>query len=145
MSEKSGKVHNLEEVNNKLKELIASWSNYVKEKFDLSTVIKFSIFALDQFIQVAKDYNIPGVDKKATVLSAFDRLYDFIVSGMPIWAKPIFIPIKQYVIYILASVLIDWVVSKYKDGSWGKAKVNELYRQKDLLKFPELDKMYFTD
>lgn len=150
MSKEVGKIHNLDGINNKLKELTSSWSEYIKNNFDLSSTIKFIIFALDQLIQVAKNYDIPGIDKKATVLGAFDKLYDFVVGNMPIWAKPIFIPIKQYVIYVLASILIDWVVSKYKEGSWKteekKEEVkSELYAHKSYFHFPEINQVRYTD
>lgn len=86
-------------------------------KFDGSKVTNFLMKALDDFIVAVDASSILGEDKKATVLYATDRLYDYIVrEAMPIWLAPFAGFVKQYIIYILVSNAIDWIVSKYREG-----------------------------
>jgi hypothetical protein len=86
-------------------------------KFDSSKITNFLMRALDDFIVAVDNSDILGKDKKATVLSAADRLYDYIVrEAMPIWLVPFAGVVKQYLVYVLISNAIDWIVSKYKDG-----------------------------
>jgi hypothetical protein len=88
-------------------------------KISLSRVTNFLMVALDDFVVTAATVVIAGPDKKATVLDAVDRLYDYTVrEAMPIWMRPIATPVKQYIIYVLVSNAIDWMVAKYKNGSW---------------------------
>lgn len=86
-------------------------------RFDASKVTNFLMRAMDDFIVAVDHSEIMGQDKKATVLLATDRLYDYIVrEAMPIWLVPFAGVIKQYLIYVLVSNAIDWVVAKYRDG-----------------------------
>jgi hypothetical protein len=79
----------------------------------------FFIVSMDDLIQKLAKEIIPGADKKATVLAALDKAYDVIIVGAaPIWLKPLVIPAKKLIINVVCSMLIDWFVEKYKDGSW---------------------------
>ena len=74
---------------------------------------------LDDFVVTVSTVIISGPDKKATVLNAVDRLYDYTVKeAMPIWMRPFAAPIKHYIVYVLVSSAIDWMVLKYQSGSW---------------------------
>lgn len=86
-------------------------------KFNASKVTNFLMKALDDFIVAVDASSILGEDKKATVLYAIDRLYDYITrEAMPIWLVPFAGVVKQYIIYVLVSNAIDWIVSKYREG-----------------------------
>lgn len=86
-------------------------------KFDGSKVTNFIMKAMDDFIVAVDSSSILGEDKKATVLNATDRLYDYVVrEAMPIWMAPFAGVVKQYIIYVLVSNAIDWIVSKYREG-----------------------------
>lgn len=86
-------------------------------KFDSSKVTNFLMRAVDDFIIAVDHSKMLGEDKKATVLFATDRLYDYVVKGvLPLWLVPFASLVKQYVVYVLVSNAIDWIVSKYKDG-----------------------------
>lgn len=90
------------------------WS---KVKFDSSKITNFLMKALDDFIIAVDSSSILGEDKKATVLDAVDRLYEYIVrEAMPLWLVPFAGVVKQYIIYVLVSNAIDWIVSKYREG-----------------------------
>lgn len=92
----------------------SKWSWF---KFDSSKITNFLMKALDDFIVAVDSSSLMGTDKKATVLSATDRLYEYIVrEAMPIWLMPFAGVVKQYIIYVLISNAIDWIVSKYKEG-----------------------------
>lgn len=86
-------------------------------RFDSSRVTNFLMRALDDFIVAVDSSEILGKDKKATVLLAVDRLYDYVVrEALPIWLVPFSGVVKQYIVYVLISNAIDWIVSKYRDG-----------------------------
>ena len=60
-----------------------------------------------------------GSDKKFAVVTIVDRLFDHIaLTAFPIWLKPFAPIIKKIVIDIIVSSLIDFIVSKYRNGYW---------------------------
>lgn len=86
-------------------------------RFESAKVTNFIMKALDDFIVAVDASSILGEDKKATVLDATDRLYEYIVrEAMPLWLIPFAGVVKHYIIYVLVSNAIDWIVSKYKEG-----------------------------
>lgn len=88
-------------------------------KVSLSTVTNFLMVALDDLVVTIASFVLPGPDKKATVLDAIDRLYDYTIrEAMPFWMRPIAGPVKSYVIHVLISSAIDWMVAKYQNGNW---------------------------
>ena len=116
-----GQVHNVPEFENKVLELTESWQSQTSEKkANLSQITLFLLGALDQLVNTIDGLLDKGIDKKATVLAGMDRLYDFVQSSafVPLWLKPFLSVIKSYVIYVLLSIFIDWMVSKYKQGQW---------------------------
>lgn len=119
-----GLVHKIDEVEDKLIHYARMWDeinrtrNFWKPKIDLSKITNFLLFALDDFINIVSVVAIPGPDKKATVLDAVDRLYEYTIKeAMPFWMKPFAGVIKDYIIYVLVSNAIDWIVFKYQ-SSW---------------------------
>jgi hypothetical protein len=127
-----GTVHNLELIEEKLKELRNNWDNQLKNisntwwqnyglkrKASLALATKFLINSLDDLVSIVDGLLDSGPDKKATVLDALSKLYDYIIKeGLPIWLIPFAMPLKNYIIYILASSTIDWMIEKYRNGSW---------------------------
>lgn len=98
-----------------------NWLDNLKLKYSISIITSFLLYALDELIIIANNTNLLGSDKKATVLSGLERIYDCVVEeALPIWLKPFAKQIKYYVIYILLSIMIDWIVKKYKNGIWNK-------------------------
>jgi len=120
-----GLVHRVEAVEKRIEFYKALWSSQWAgksvwvPKVGLSRLTNFLMVALDDLVVLMSEVAIPGHDKKATVLDAIDRLYDYTVrEAMPIWMRPIASPIKHYIVYVLVSNAIDWMVSKYNNGSW---------------------------
>lgn len=116
-----GQVHNLPEFENKILELTENWQSQPSDKkTNLSQITLFLLGSLDQLVCTIDNLLDKGIDKKATVLSGMEKLYDFVQSSafVPFWLKPFLSVIKSYVIYVLLSVFIDWMVSKYRQGQW---------------------------
>lgn len=123
-----GQVHNVPEFENKVLELTANWqSQTTDKKANLSQITLFLLGALDQLVYTIDGLLDKGIDKKATVLAGMERLYDFVQSSafVPLWLKPFLSVIKSYVIYVLLSIFIDWMVSKYRQGQWKIKKESE--------------------
>ena len=88
-------------------------------KVSMNKVTAFLINSLDEFVQLVDDKIDNGADKKATVMVYIEKLYDEIVTmSLPIFLKPFSLPIKRFVIMVIVSGAIDFVVTKYRDGSW---------------------------
>lgn len=120
-----GEVRPLESVEQMLESLKRVWDerssgrHFWKSSVSLTKVTGFLLYALDGLVNAVNESLITGPDKKATVLDAIDRLYDYTVrEALPIWLRPIAGPIKSYIIHVLVSSAIDWMVAKYKSGSW---------------------------
>jgi len=117
-----GTVHDIDELEVKLVKYEKIWDRVKPQKswypkVDFSKITSFLLFALDEFISTLNNVAIPGPDKKATVLNAIERLYEYTVREvLPIWLMPFAGVIKNYLIYTLASTAIDWIVSKYRDA-----------------------------
>jgi len=135
-----GKAQNLDVIENKLAALAsqwdeeraaeetASWWEVWKwgRKVSLFKVTKFLIVSLDELIHAVDDIIEKGPDKKATVLNAIDKLYEYVIKeAMPIYLKPFAGKVKDYIVNTLVSTAIDWIVSKYRDGAW-RDKIEEI-------------------
>lgn len=122
-----GAIHKVAEIDEKLVKYTRMWdeqkaTGFWGSKSDRSRLTHFMLVALDDFIVSVAILAIPGADKKATVLDAMDKLYEYTVrEALPIWLRPFAEPVKRYVIYVLVSFAIDWVVQKYKSGNWENA------------------------
>lgn len=87
----------------------------------LVPVTTFLLKALDDLISYVDEMDLMGPDKKATVLWAVGVIYDYVVrQAMPVWLKPFAGAVRVYVITVLLAAAIDWIVEKYRDGSWRK-------------------------
>lgn len=125
-----GQVRVLPEVNEYVQTLIAEW-NKIRGNVSSWTFWKsattagfhkatqFLLQSIDGLVLLVDDLIDLGADKKATVLNALDKLYDYVVrEAIPIWLRPFAGVIKNYVVYTVASSMIDWIVAKYNNGSW---------------------------
>ena len=82
---------------------------------------RFVLASLDQMIQWVEDIIPSGVDKKAAVMMMAGKLFDYVVApAFPIWLKPATPLIRELVVNILVSAVIDFIVSKYHTGIWMK-------------------------
>lgn len=88
-------------------------------KTNLVNVTVFLLHKTDDLIQYVETFISYGPDKKAAVLIVLAKLFDAIAaSAFPIWLKPFVPTIKQILISIVLSNLIDFIVAKYRAGFW---------------------------
>jgi hypothetical protein len=77
------------------------------------------INSLDETVQFVDKLVDSGEDKKATVLAVLAILYDKLVV-LPLWMQPMALGIRTFLIYGLFSLMIDFVVAKYRNSEWTK-------------------------
>tara|TARA_Y100000034_G_scaffold134066_1_gene201503 strand:+ start:9594 stop:10142 length:549 start_codon:yes stop_codon:yes gene_type:complete len=95
------------------------WRLWSKAKIGFVKITAFLLNAIDELIQLSEDLVDLGPDKKATVMDAISRLYDWIVKeALPIWLKPWSPAIKNFIINVVISYAIDWIVGKYNTGEF---------------------------
>lgn len=121
-----------EKFEEKIDEVVDQWQQETileNKKVTIKQVTTILLVALDKFINLAEVLISNGPDKKTAVLSSMDKTYDYIVKeALPIWLKPFASSIKYYILYVLVSATIDWIVAKYKEGSWGDTKQKSLVK-----------------
>lgn len=128
-----GSAVQLEAMSVKVNEIITKWEtenplpegwfNKIKTKVKVSyaKITRFLIDSLDELILIVEGLVDLGPDKKATVLVAIAAIYDAIVAkSLPVWAKPLNPVIRQFVIMVMVSSAIDFIVGKYRNGEWNK-------------------------
>lgn len=129
-----GDVYVVTEVEEQIDSLTEQWDALIGDKINsiswlkpwtwwrksnLIQVTNFLMLALDELIKIVDNLVEKGADKKATVLDAISRLYDYTAAeALPIWLKPFAGRVKNYIIYTLMSTAIDWIVNQYRNGSW---------------------------
>ena len=113
------------------KESVAWWRIFTKAKVNFHHVTDFLLKALDDLIAYVDEWvDVQGADKKATVLNAVSKLYDYVIKeAMPIWLRPFSPAIKSYIIDGMISPAIDWIVNKYRNGDWRKPTQEEVVAQ----------------
>lgn len=137
-----GDVHEVDAIEEQLIALAQQWDEQVEvaeskwtdwlmpwkwgRKVNLFQVTDFLIKSLDGLIALVDEKIDLGPDKKATVLDAIDRLYEYVIKeALPIWLKPFAARVKDYIINTLVSTAIDWIVDKYRNGEWRKVTEEE--------------------
>ena len=125
-----GQIVELPQISELVQKLVAQWANVQPDvalkwwqvwskqvNFKKST--KFLIDCVDDFIHLVEQYIPRGADKKETCLAEMAMLFDFIVANtLPVYLKPFAGKIKNAVIFVIVSELIDFMVGKYREGAW---------------------------
>jgi len=134
-----GEVHLDEAIENYIQVIIGEWEESKEEsapwwkfwqRFSFVRVTDFLLRSLDNLIAYVDQVLDLGEDKKATVMEAISRIYDFIVrEAMPIWFTPFASAIKTIILEEVISPAIDWIVAKYREGSWTRPPAEELANQ----------------
>ena len=106
-----------------------SWQLWKKVNF--IKITNFLLNCLDDLIAYVDTMAFAsGADKKATVLNAVSKLYDYIVrEALPMWLVPFANVIRDYIIQVLISAAIDWIVQKYREGDWRKKDKGQIESQ----------------
>ena len=119
-----GEVQDNSKLNAFIITLKNKWTEYKQalvNRVNLIDVTKFLIMCLDGLIVLVDGLIENGPDKKATVLISVANLFDYVSKeAIPLWLKPFYSGIKQFIVYTVVSILIDWVVAKYNSGDWRK-------------------------
>jgi hypothetical protein len=117
-----------------LEDAKTQWDNQNPEKktwFSTSknNLIKAATFLInitDDTIQFVEDFIPKGQDKKAAVILVITKLFDYIASkSLPTYLTPFVPTIKEILISVIISNLIEFIVSKYKSGYWKMEEANE--------------------
>ena len=100
------------------------WWHFWRKGASLHTAAMYVISSVDQLVDCVEGIITGGSDKKATVMYAVGLLYDYVVKEcMPIYLKPFAGKLKRFVIDVIISNAIDWIVSKYRAGVWEQEPV----------------------
>lgn len=122
-----GNVVTLPGLQELLQQMLQTWSEeavqipwwQVWKTGDRTQVVKFLVKCLDDLVNFVAEHNIPGPDKKATVLDAIGKLYDTVVAvSLPFFLRPFSGMIKNFVVNTLIAAAIDWIVEQYQNGNW---------------------------
>lgn len=98
----------------------SSWLS-VKKTYIIDSTI-FLVSVLDDLVVFVQKHVEKGSDKKAIVLSMSSNVFDYIVGqAFPVWLRPFAPAIKEIVVSIVISQLVEFIVKKYKEGSWSSA------------------------
>ena len=122
---------------NKIAEVIQKWKNVPKNesimgffsgKINLKDSASFLIKSLDELInhveKLIGDGN--GGTKKEMVLKAISIIFDYVAKeAMPFFLKPFSNQIKYFIINIIISNIIDFIVGKYNILGWIGKETNE--------------------
>lgn len=100
------------------KETVPWWKFW--KKVDLIPLVNFLINCLDDLVAyVDQIVDTSGADKKATVLLAMGLIYDYVAKeALPFWLKPFSQSIRAFILSVIISSVIDWMINKYRNGSW---------------------------
>lgn len=112
-----------------ISEIFANWmaipksNNWFFGKVNWSNVVNFVSQSLDKLIQFVEEKfpELNGQSKKEVVLQAASVIYDMISKEiMPVFLKPFNTQIKSFIINVVLSNIIDFLVKKYNEGGWNK-------------------------
>jgi len=94
-----------------------SWFSLHKTYVLNSTI--FLISVLDDLIVFVQSSIPRGADKKLAVMAVVSKIFDYIVvQAFPVWMTPFAAIIKEMIVGVVISQLVEFIVSKYKNGEW---------------------------
>ena len=133
-----GQVKEIPQINDAVMSLVAKWDLTAESvptswwrigtaSVNFKNAAKFLLGCVDELVALVESYIQSGKDKKATVLFAVALLYDYIIAqALPVYLKPFASKIKNFIIGVLVSELIDFIVSKYRAGAWKESPPVEI-------------------
>jgi hypothetical protein len=120
-------INKKEKINKFLDDLSNKW-----HKEDPDSLAKSSVFvldSLDESINLAEEFSVSGKDKKEVVLFIMSTFFENVLSkSMPAYLYPFEKIIRVFLIKVVLSASIDFMVKKYNEGSWTwrrKESINE--------------------
>jgi hypothetical protein len=123
-----GKSVNVPGLDDLIAKMAEVWKDLkAKGSVNSAMAVQFLNRCVDTMVVYLVEHEIPGEDKKATVLESISKLYDIVMIGMlPMYLKPFAKAIKGFVMSILISNGIDWIVEKYNNGNWHPQATTEV-------------------
>lgn len=103
---------------NEIKPIVPWWQFW--RRISLMPLVSFLLSCLDALIYIAEHTLVNGgPDKKATVMDAIGKIFDYAIVGLlPIWLRPFSGQIRSFIINVIVVTAIDWMISKYNSGNW---------------------------
>lgn len=90
----------------------------IKKTYILDSAI-FLLSVIDDLIVFVQKHIEKGPDKKVVVMSMSSEVFDHIViNAFPLWLRPLAPVIKEIIVGVILDQMIEFIVSKYKEGSW---------------------------
>lgn len=104
-------------INDFLGYLESKWINENPDSIAKSSILILN--SLDDSINLAEQELDNGKDKKEIVLYIMSSLFENVISkSLPAYVVPFEKLIRVFLIKIVLSVMIDFIVNKYNQGSW---------------------------
>jgi hypothetical protein len=101
---------------------VKTFVNGIMEKWSgktLDDAMKFLFGSIDSLVSYVDTLIPTGEDKKQLVLNMAGDIYDLIiVSRLPFFLRVFSGQVKYVLINVLISYAIDFIVAKYRAGSW---------------------------
>lgn len=116
-----GFVNEVAGLNDLCVKLKGEWALAKQTVKDISLIsgVQFLTNCLDQLICYLVNENFAGAEKKATAMAYFSTLYDTVAADfMPVYLVIFSSTIKDFIVGIVVNQVIDFMVDKYKNGSW---------------------------
>lgn len=117
------------QLNSYLESAKSKWDSAHPDRrfFSKSYLIDCTIFLLqvvDDLIPLVQERIKEGKEKKVVVMSISSDIFTHIVeSSFPLWLRPFAPIIKEVIVNIIISNLIEFIVKKYKEGVWKSEEV----------------------
>jgi len=106
-----------DKINNFLDILTKKWNK--EEPDSLAKSSFFVLDSLDESINWAEQFDLAGKDKKEVVLFIMSTFFENVLSkSMPAYLIPFERIIRVFIIKVVLSASIDFIVNKYNEGSW---------------------------
>lgn len=90
-------------------------SGFIFSGSKFAEIIPFFYFAIDSLMELANEFDIPGLMKKTAVMEAINELYNTWINPLlPLYLKPFSSKIQTLVVDTMISSLIDFLVNKVR-------------------------------
>jgi hypothetical protein len=106
-------------INDFISKIENKWKKIKTKDSSIKKVIFFILGALDESINFVESYLENGEEKKEVVLYVMATLFDnIILKSFPFYILPFTNLIRVFLIKIVFSVVIDFIVEKYNQNIW---------------------------
>lgn len=98
--------------------LFDNWESFSNKK-TVTEGSKFLLNSIDDSVNFVEDFSLDGKTKKQIVLYIVATLFDEIIAkNLPFYLIPFNKLIRIFILKVIIDTSIDFIVQKYKTGSW---------------------------